>query len=441
MAKPFDYSKWDKIELSDDESDLHPNIDKDSWFRLKHRSRLEREEREDVEIKKFQQLNAENQARLSVIKARLTGLQSGQEDEDAEFEDIDALQGEAKELEAAITGRLAKISEYMDRRAWNTDNICKISEEKTVVSATKSASLRADDFTPTGKTEAAMKKSEPQKEISPTSVASKPSSDKAASSDTKSSPSLPTPPAAATMSSSVEVSPPPARIGPTPESGKATSREKFAIISYNDYVLAQEDLLEKYSEIRDLEDTSAFLFKNCDVLLHEHAQSYMLLSCLEDEMNGKRERMKLVCRQSQILSHITELATSMRRDPRDMILPFFKRILEKEYLAGFLQAVNDFTERIKVRAVEKRKEMDAERAEEEGSRLGPGGLSPFEVLRSLPQSMQDAFESQNVAQLQSVLASLPTADAKKYMKMCVDSGLWVPQDASVFDGDDDNVDD
>lgn len=41
MSKPsFNYSKWDNIELSDDESDLHPNIDKDSWFRMKHRTRL-----------------------------------------------------------------------------------------------------------------------------------------------------------------------------------------------------------------------------------------------------------------------------------------------------------------------------------------------------------------------------------------------------------------
>jgi cell division cycle protein 37 len=42
MAKPFDYSKWDKIELSDDEDDVHPNIDKDSWFRWKHQARVER---------------------------------------------------------------------------------------------------------------------------------------------------------------------------------------------------------------------------------------------------------------------------------------------------------------------------------------------------------------------------------------------------------------
>ena len=44
MSKPFDYSKWDNIELSDDESDCHPNIEKESWFRMKHRSRVEREE-------------------------------------------------------------------------------------------------------------------------------------------------------------------------------------------------------------------------------------------------------------------------------------------------------------------------------------------------------------------------------------------------------------
>ncbi len=25
MSKPFDYSKWDNIELSDDEDDVHPN--------------------------------------------------------------------------------------------------------------------------------------------------------------------------------------------------------------------------------------------------------------------------------------------------------------------------------------------------------------------------------------------------------------------------------
>ena len=53
MSKGFDYSKWDNIELSDDEDDVHPNIDRESWFRMKHRSRVEREDHEDKDKKRI----------------------------------------------------------------------------------------------------------------------------------------------------------------------------------------------------------------------------------------------------------------------------------------------------------------------------------------------------------------------------------------------------
>ena len=56
----------------------------------------------------------------------------------------------------------------------------------------------------------------------------------------------------------------------------------------------------------------------------------------------------------------------MGRDPRDVILAFFERIGEKTYLNNFLEAVKGFEQRIIERAVVKRKEMDAERLEEEG---------------------------------------------------------------------------
>ena len=55
----FDYSKWDNIEISDDEADCHPNIDKASWFRMKHRSRVEREDTEAADRKSME---AENRA-------------------------------------------------------------------------------------------------------------------------------------------------------------------------------------------------------------------------------------------------------------------------------------------------------------------------------------------------------------------------------------------
>eukprot|EP00602_Paraphysomonas_sp_CaronLab_P003364 CAMPEP_0185021224 /NCGR_PEP_ID=MMETSP1103-20130426/3905_1 /TAXON_ID=36769 /ORGANISM="Paraphysomonas bandaiensis, Strain Caron Lab Isolate" /LENGTH=451 /DNA_ID=CAMNT_0027552621 /DNA_START=63 /DNA_END=1421 /DNA_ORIENTATION=- len=428
--KSFDYSKWDNIELSDDESDLHPNIDKESWFRMKHRSRLEREAREDEEIKEMNKQNEQDNARIKIIKARLNGLQSGQADEDAEFEDMEALQGELSELEARVAEKEKRIKTIHEKRAWNIDNICKVKEEKSIINDAKMSSLKADDFKPTGLTESVLQKNQQQREkeaepVAPTASDSTPAAQTSAPTPTPAPVSKP-----ASTSSPAAVSPP--APGPAP-----VKDPKLAAMSYNDYVLEHEATLEHYSEIASLDATKEYLFKHGHILLHEHAQSYMLLSCLEDEMNGKHRRMRQVCRQSQILSHITELATSMRRDPRDVILPFFMRLQEPEHLKGFNDAVYDFTVRIQKRAVEKRKEMDAERRREQGDGevpLGPGGLNPYEVLEQLPAILREAFDSQDVEQLHKAVAQMSPAEARKWMKMCVDSGLWVPNDANEFEG-------
>jgi cell division cycle protein 37 len=132
--KAFDYSKWDKIELSDDESDLHPNIDKDSWFRLKHRTRIEREEREDAEIKEIIKLNGEDKTQLNLVNARIRSFESGELAEDeAELFDVEAMKVETKELMERINKREKRIEEINERRKWNIDNICKVKEEKTIV--------------------------------------------------------------------------------------------------------------------------------------------------------------------------------------------------------------------------------------------------------------------------------------------------------------------
>ena len=261
--------------------------------------------------------------------------------DDSEFEDIDALADEKEELEASIKKRQTKIDGYLERRKWNIDNICKVKYEKTIVNSPEIASLKAEDFTPTGQTAAvfaeqkekkAAASSKSQSTVS-TSSSSAVSKDVALAVVASESPSV----TATTVSTSTAksvVAPNNPSSGTTVSNSSTKQREKFAMMAYNDYVLLHEALLEQYSEIRDMEETQKFLFQHCDILLHEHAQSYMLLSCLEDELNGKRERMKLVCRQSQILSHITELGTQMHRDPRDVILPFFKRMEEKQYLTG-----------------------------------------------------------------------------------------------------------
>lgn len=332
------------------------------------------------------------------------------------------------DLRARIAVREKRRAEISERRAWNIDNIARTKEERSLVNANQPKSLTADAYNSDEEdASAATASSGPApaasvtasvgsaKESKPSAKESKPSANEGKSVGAVSKGPLSKSPSAAVAAD-------PAK------------RERFSAMSYNDYAIAHEALLEKYSDMASLEETKDFLFKHCDTLLHEHAQSYMLLSCLEDEMNGKHERMRLVCRQSQILSHIHELGASLKRDPRDVILPFFARISQAEYMKGFLQAVGDFTQRIRERAVVKRKEMDEEGAPE--PRLGPGGLDPRQVLGMLPADLQSAFESQSVQRLHDVLAAMEPKDAKRYMKLCVDSGLWVPQDESVFANED-----
>jgi len=80
---------------------------------------------------------------------------------------------------------------------------------------------------------------------------------------------------------------------------------------------------------------------------------------------------------------------------------------------------------------ELRKEEEAERAER--IKESPGGLDPQEVFESLPPILQECFQSQNIEGLQEALKSMDVEEAKKHMRACADSGLWVPADRSVLD--------
>ncbi len=83
---------------------------------MKHRSRLEREEREDQEMKSLNKLTEQDNSRINIINARLGNLRRGKSDDDAEFEDMEALEGERAELEANIAKRNAIINGYMNKR-------------------------------------------------------------------------------------------------------------------------------------------------------------------------------------------------------------------------------------------------------------------------------------------------------------------------------------
>ena len=75
MSKPFDYSKWDKLDISDDEKEYHPNIDSSLMIRIKREQRARREAEE--EKKRVLENNAvEDIQDLLDIKKQLMALES-----------------------------------------------------------------------------------------------------------------------------------------------------------------------------------------------------------------------------------------------------------------------------------------------------------------------------------------------------------------------------
>merc|ERR1719265_1179040 len=76
---------------------------------MKHRSRLEREEQEDKQISEMEQATADDNARIKIITARITAIQSGKLDDEADADDIEGLQGEIDELRSNIDKRNQQI--------------------------------------------------------------------------------------------------------------------------------------------------------------------------------------------------------------------------------------------------------------------------------------------------------------------------------------------
>lgn len=443
MSKPFDYSKWDKIELSDDEEDVHPNIDKDSWFRMKHRSRVEREANEEADKKRINEAMEKANSRIKSLQHDLANIKKTQDqlkdEDDSDDEDDEsgeAIKSEIKALEKENGVRQAKLDEYEKNKTWNVDNMCVVAEERTMINPDAGKSFTDTGFAKSTvdgiAAEVGENKSEDVKNPEATNAEEK--SAAAGKTPTTNSTPITGKSAVKLAATSTAVVSKPKEVGPSP-AGPARDESDISIMSYYEFTQKYAETVEEFMAITDLEQSKDFLLKQGDFLLQENASNYLLLASLEDEMNGYRSKMKQTARQSQIISSIADLARSLNTHPGNVILPFFGRLEQKQYLDGFLDGVKDFQEKIIKRAVTKKIEMDREREAEDtqGSelkdipkeqRLGPGGLDPLEVVETLPLVLQEAFETRDVEELKKALLSMDPKDAEYHMKRCVDSGLW-----------------
>lgn len=152
------------------------------------------------------------------------------------------------------------------------------------------------------------------------------------------------------------------------------------------FVKENEKKLKQYGMLRKYDDSKKFLLEH-HRLVCEDTANYLVIWCIQLEMEQKSELMAHVAHQCICMQYILELSKQLDVDPRSCINSFFTRIqvAELEYKTQFDSEVSGFIQRITKRAEEKTKIAIAEAEEEERQeRLGPGGLDPVEVFESLP---------------------------------------------------------
>lgn len=196
-----------------------------------------------------------------------------------------------------------------------------------------------------------------------------------------------------------------------------------------EFIKKYETEIKKFGMLRKYEDSKLFLQEH-SYLVSEHTSNYLVIWCINLEMEEKHELMGHVAHQCICLQYIFELASKLDVDPRATVASFFARLpqADAEYREQFDNEVEGFRSRIKKRAAEKLAEAIAEaEAEEREARLGPGGLDPVEVFETLPEVLQKCFESRNIKLLQETILTLPEEEARYHMKRCIDSGLWLPE--------------
>ena len=372
----FSYSKWDNLDVSDEEedgADCHPNIDKKSWVRLKQQKREEERAQQKANIERLTRDRDEKKARLAGMKAALPESEPEGADEKVAYMEQ---RQELQDMQFSLDDAEEALATAIRKKKWTADELCEIGEEVTMGNPNKDSDL-------------------------------------------------------AIPGAVLGAAPPPFEDYDSYVKKHMGTIRAFALLSGS------------YDKFRD------FLWEHPE-LLSEHVTGYLLLLCLDYEMDGRRQEAKQVAHNYQIIQFCLELAMANKWDARDAVQAFFRRVYDDKdatkYVKGFKEAVLDFMKKLVQRAKDKKaageesplkvqeaQEMALEEGveEEEGiiskdAPLGPGGLHPQEVFDSLPEKMQECFAAQDIPMLQKVMEEMDKDQAAYHLKRCIDSGLRCP---------------
>ncbi|CEF64520.1 Hsp90 co-chaperone Cdc37 [Strongyloides ratti] len=133
---PIDYSHWKKIEVSDDEDDVHPNIDTPSLFRWRHQARLEKMAQKKEQELKLKKEKEEVEKQKQELEQKFKNVDIENNDEYAKISE------EIKKQEEEYKKKEEELIKNNLNEAWNIDTIGKVTTNASRIN--KASNKRID---------------------------------------------------------------------------------------------------------------------------------------------------------------------------------------------------------------------------------------------------------------------------------------------------------
>lgn len=449
---PIDYSKWDKIELSDDSDvEVHPNVDKRSFINWKQRDIHEKRQQRNIEIKsilvqltmyaklnarldflmeKLQPLELLDEAKVKKtlddeydpkekfdsekIKNEKDDLRKGLRDLTFSKEEIEStppynemledLFTQVKEDHPEVTKDGEKLTQHLKEHRAKIDDVLLKQTMKLDTLLHEKANLISSDDYHTGFDSSFINESKAEAEKQASAAAAP----------------------------------------------KGSTKTESSIETINSPSTTQAQEVDEYDLLQVLPETAAFaeipyhqLDKGRDFLTknpqicNENQKDSLIMTAFDHQLEGKEKLTKQVVHQSLVLQYIGQLAGGGQdlNRVRQSIQLFFSNLMNKS--TPVAAAFNDDVDRTVKHIQERCKIIQAERQveqQEEGSEViqlrslddskqltvhtPEAGTHEHEVFTSeLSQEMQDAINTGELDEVNKVFAAMSVEDAEKALEI------------------------
>ena len=437
MSK-VDYSKWDKIELSDDEDiECHPNIDKASWVRLMqqkiHRERAERKQR-------IAQMKAEHSTNTG-LRQRLVTLQTelkqnpGSETTKSR---VEKLVGETREFDKVRKGELLNPDSEQFMQAKDTDEVFVmlmsrlLDENKLDRNQTDAVVKALPDVVETelpklDKRQAELLKNiakeehEQNKKLTSENIGHEGFSKTIINPGTSKMPpisaadSTKTGKMAKGKEKKIEVLNPGFEDKPIPASASSTaSQEETDDFGLRELSLAEEKILLDFASKPTFEDSFRHLQQYPELVTREYSDQLMARA-FQLQMKNRSKEAKNCVKWSLALNY------SMQLGPQGVGM-FYKRMMsgQKEAVQFFEEDLERTFAHLKERSKVLAEKHRSDKLSPENSNLTP---DQAKVFVTFPKYFQDAFMSADMDEINAAFAKMGQEEAKRVMEECQRTGL------------------